>query len=154
MKELELKYSYLKNMEIIADHKMCQFFSDPNDTNKHQIPNHIYYESSLRHQALNFSAKITEPLQLWNLKCEGWLNNKKDRLRYALYEQIQYTTIGMTIEQYENSRQDRLLPVLGYSKRAGAQEKAEYVTSLETTMNTCVLGSGYNKMYWQVLLND
>ena len=41
MRELELKYPHLKDLQIDADGPMFQFLSDPNDANRNNMPNHI-----------------------------------------------------------------------------------------------------------------
>ena len=42
----------------------------------------------------------------------------------------------------------------GYAKRNSNDEKSEFISAIESTMNSCVLGSEYNKTTWSVPLNE
>ena len=178
MSELELKYTYLKGLEVSATNDLCAFLSDPNDGNKKNMPNHIDYKGQTRAQQLTFSSDVTKQLRLRGLALQGQFKERLERLRDALYSQEEYLTIHSTVQRYEESRPNRLIPVdwcipcimhlhnrvvekviamlikKGYSKRGSAQEKDEYIKALENTMNSCVLGSEYNETNWQVPLND
>ena len=142
------------------------------------MPNHIDYEGQTRPDKLAFSSTVTQQLQLRNIDSEGRLNERVERLQEVLFEQEEYLTIRNTIERYEQASAQRLVPIMwcipcimhlhnrvvekiifmllkkGYSKQASREEKQLYVSAIENTMNSCVLGSEYNEVHWQVPLND
>ena len=112
MRELELKYPHLKDLQIDVDGPMFQFLSDPNDINRNNMPNHINYKGKTRPDKLTFSSTVTQQLQLRNIDSKGRLNMRVEGLREGLFEQEEYLTICNTIERYEQASAQRLLPIM------------------------------------------
>ena len=176
--ELEQKYNYLENLQVSDTNPLCQFQYDPTDANKTNIPNHIDFKPTTRQLALTFSQSIIAELRLRGLNPNGNPSDRLARLREALYEQHEYLRTRATVKRYKTSETHRLVPVhwcipcimhlhnrvvekiiamlfkMGYSRRSTPEDRDAYVQALETTMNTCVLGSQYNETHWKVPLNE
>ena len=150
---------------------MFQFMSDPNDSNRKNIPNDIEYEGKSRADKHSFSSTVTEQLSLRKLSTEGRVSVQVKRLREALFDQDKYLTIRNTVDRYYKARDKMLLPIMwripcimhlhnrvvekiiamlikkGYSNQASKEDKDFYIDAIEDTMNSCVLGSVYNEVH-------
>ena len=97
MRQLELKYPHLKDIEVDASHPIFQFLSDPNDQNRKNMPNQIDYEGKSRADKLPFSSTVTEQLSLRKLSTEGRVSVQVERLWEELFDQDKYLTIRDTV---------------------------------------------------------
>ena len=112
MRQLELKYPHLKDIEVDASHLMFQLLSDPNDRNRKNMPDHIDYEGKSRSDKLSFSSTVTEQLFLRKLSTEGRVGVRVEILREALFDQDKYLTICDTVDRYYNAIDKMLLPIM------------------------------------------
>ena len=139
---------------------------------------HIDFVGANRQEKLDFSSTINEQLKLRGLSDTGLKKERLERLRAALFDQQLYVTTCRTVKRYDESRPYRLIPVdwcipcimhlhnrivekilvmlikKGYAKRASNDKKAQFISAMENTMNSCVLGSQYNETDWSVPLNE
>ena len=175
---LKRKYPYLSNLENDPNSPFAEFKSDVNDVNKSTNPMHIDFVGANRQEKLDFSSTLNHQLQMRGLSYDGSKIERLERLRAVLYDQHFYLTTCSTIKRYKDSRKYRLLPVdwcipcimhlhnrivekilfmlikKGYSKRKSNDQKEEFISAVEGTMNSCVLGSEFNETHWKIPLNE
>ena len=139
---------------------------------------HIDFIGANWQEKLDFSSTVNAQLRLRGLSDAGQMEERLEHLCTVLYDQQTYLATYRTVKRYEESRpyclllvdwcipcimhlQNRIVEKIlimlikkGYAKRNSNDKKAEFISSIESTMNSCVLGSEYNKTTWSVPLNE
>ena len=80
MSELELEHPLLKDIEVNACNPLCQWTTDPNDSNKANIPNHVDFVGQSREKKLTFRKNVTVQLHICQLCSEGFNTERVEKL--------------------------------------------------------------------------
>ena len=155
-----------------------EFKSDPNDINKETNPSHIDFIGATCQEKLDFSLTLNRQLQLRSLAITGLKQERLECLCTALEDEHTYLELCSTVKRYEDSKQYQILPVdwcvpcimhlhnrivekillilikKGYNKQTNKEQKEAFISAIESTMKSCVLGFKYNETNWSVPLNE
>ena len=179
--DLERKYTYLFYNDVNScapQLKRDTFLSDPSMLSKHNLPNHIEYEVQSPSCAVQFSNALTRQLLSRRIIPEAGLEVRRKRLKQVLHDEDLYFYLKRTLQRYDNSSEDRLVPVAwavpcimhmhnrvvekltavvirkGFSLRATQEKKIAYKNMLEHTINCTIFGSFNSQSKWTLPMTE
>ena len=180
-KEMEEEHPYLKDLQKDESWTYFVVSVDPYVINRTHLPTNIDYKPPADDRAakLDFSTTINRELLLCGItNREGNLAIRRDRLKKILTCQSNYFYIRKAIDRYEATRSKRKILVIqaipcvlrlhnrvtekifydilkkGYSLRTTNTDKQEFIDSVNSTLNTVVLGSEYSVTGWKFPMTE
>ena len=139
---------------------------------KNNLSNHIEFEAANAAQLLQYSNLVTSELLSRNLAPVGGLEERRTRLKQAMYDEDMYLFYKETIERHDKTEIIKLVKVewtipcimhmhnrvtekivtcllrKGFSIRASQEKKDSYRDKIELTMNQVILGSSTSQSKW------
>jgi hypothetical protein len=169
---------YFSKLDTDEGYIYRTFRDSPSEINKFSTPNHIEFQPQSTNDRRQYGRTLTEELVKRNLSVDGSLDDRREKLKKVLKDERIYISWKNGRQRYFDTAHKRLIPVewcvpcvfhmhnritekmlccllkKGYICKITRNEKEEYVSCIEDTINFAILGTEHSRAHFTVPLTD